>query len=351
MKRLLLLALCACEGLTTPPKPALSVLRRMPEGCFAPLTTSTPVAPDIQLDGLCSYQASPMLMAGVDEAVIVVDYGADVELDTTTAVPPPVMTMTIDGAVSSTPISISDPQRIGARAYFLATLRAPEVLSQNVEISAQVNAGFATSLFDVFSLVPAPMNLTFAECPEPMACELPGAVGDAHVQISVTGEVEQTVTVRTAIDGIEQPDAIVVDTHPGAGTSTATVAVPVPQAHDHAMWTVSAQLPVGPAPSISALINAPQIATRLSCAPACSLAPGDPVGLEISAPAGIRATQALVTTRVDGVPQLVAEPVTLAPGQDATTGALALHAPSSGTWTIDVSVAGYSAPAIVQPIP
>ncbi len=352
MKRLLLLTLCACEGLTTPPSPALSALKRMPEGCFALMTPATPVAPDIQLNGLCSYQADATLMAGVDVAVIVVDYGPDVEFDTTPAVPPPIVTMTVDGGVSTTPISISDAQRIGARAYFLATLRAPEVLSQNVQIAAEVNAGFHSALDNVFALVPAPINLAFAECPDPMACELPGLVGDAHLEVSVPGMLEQTVTIRTAIDGIAQPDAIEVDTVPGASASTATVALPVPAARDGATWTVSAQLPVGPAPSIGATIRAPAIATQLSCAPSCALTRGQAVGLQITAPAGIRATQALVTTRLDGVPQLVAEPVDLTQGTDAAVGLVSLAAPTTpGTWTIDVSVAGYAAPAIVQSIP
>lgn len=351
-KRLLLLgALCACEGLTTPPSPALSALKEMPEGCFALMTPATPVAPDITLNGVCSYQADPTLMAGVDTAVIVIDYGPDVEFDTTTAIPPPIVTMTVDGAVSTTPISISDAQRIGARAYFLATLRAPEVLSQSVQVEAEVNAGFHASLDNVFSLVPAPISLAFDECPDPMVCNLPGAVGAAHLQIGVPGNLEQTVTVRTMVDGIEQPDSLEVDTHPGSSMSTATVALPVPAAHDGAMWTVSAQLAVGPAPTVTAVIHPPAIATQLSCAPSCSLAPGDPVGLEITAPAGIRATQALVTTRLDGVPQLVAEPVALTQSTSSANGLVSLTAPSHGTWTIDVAVAGYSAPAIVQTIP
>jgi hypothetical protein len=346
-KYVALLALGACEGLTTPPSPALSALKRMPEGCFALMTPATPVAPDITLDGLCSYQADPSLMAGVDEAVVVVDYGPDVQFDTTTAIPPPIVTLTVDGAVSSTPISISDPQRIGARAYFLATFRAPDVLSQSVQVDAEVNAGFHASLDNVFSLVPAPINLSFAECPDPMACELAGAVGDAHLKVNVPGGLEQTVTVRTMIDGVEQPDAVQVDTHP----TQAIVALPVPAAADGATWTVSAQLAVGPAPTISATIRPPVIATQLSCAPTCSLAPGDPVGLEITAPAGIRAGQALVTTRLDGVPQLVGEPVALTQQSSSAQGLVALTVPSHGTWTIDVTVAGYSAPAIVQTIP
>jgi hypothetical protein len=352
MKRLLLLStLCACEGLTTPPTPALSALKRMPEGCFALMTPATPVAPDIHLDGTCSYQADPTLMAGVDEAVIVVDYGPDVEFDTTTAIPPPIVTMTVDGAVSNTPISISGAQRIGPRAYFLATLRAPEVLSQSVRIEAEVNAGFHGELDNVFSLVPAPISLAFAECPDPMACVLPGAVGDAHLQISVPGTLEQTLTVRTAVDGVEQPDSVEVDTHTSSTTSSATVALPVPAARVGAVWTVSAQLAVGPAPSITAAIQSPAVTMQLSCAPNCSLAPAESVGLAIFAPVGVRADQALITTRLDGVPQLVGEPVQLIQDASGTSGLVSLTVPSHGTWTIDATVAGYSAPAIVQTIP
>lgn len=310
----------------------------MPEGCFALMTPDQPIAPALSVYGTCSYQADPSLLAGVDTAVIVVDYGPDVEFDTTADVPPPAIAVSIDGIVADVPVAISDVQRAGTRAYFLATVKAPLALSNDVRFAAEVNPGFRATLAQPFALVASPLNLALAECAgQETSCVLAGGVGDAHLAIAVPGGDGEPVTIHTAIDGI--PDATL------AATAGTTVAIPVPIAHVNAQWTIAAQLPVGPAPSLTTTLRAPVIASSLSCAPACSLAPGDEVGLSIVAPSGIHATQALVTTRLDGVPQLVGEPVALDPGL------LALTVSGRGTWTIDISVAGYGAPAIVQTIP
>ena len=84
----------------------------------------------------------------------------------------------------------------------------------------------------------------------------------------------------------------------------------------------------------------------------CALTPNTSVGLTISAPAQITPLQAIVDTRIDGVPQLVAAPVQLVVSSDGTaTGLLALPTPgTTGTWQVDVSVAGYTAPSIVTQI-
>jgi hypothetical protein len=342
MKYALLLAtLCACEGLTTPPTPALSVLKRMPEGCFALTTPETPPADALHLYGTCSYQADATLMANVDEAVVVIDYGPDVEFDTTTAVPPPAVSVTIDGAPADVPVMVGDVQRVGSRAFFEATLRAPAQLSSDMRISASVNAGFAATVDQVFAVIAPPVGLALAECPDPTSCELAGAVGDAHLVVSIPGDLPQTVTIDSELDGIADTAARAVTVTPPA----TTIALPVPAAPDGALWKLSARLAGDTAPSVTATIVAPAITSSLSCEPTCSLGPGDQVGLQITVPSGLHASQALVTTRLNGVPELAGEPVALDPGL------VALTVPGHGTWTIDVSVAGYAAPAIVQSIP
>ena len=197
---LLIAMLCGCEGLTTPPQPALSVLKRMPEGCFALMTPDAPPADALHLYGLCSYQADATLMANVDEAVVVIDYGPDVEFDATSAVPPPVVTVTIDGAPADVVVTVGDVQRAGSRAFFEATLRAPAQLSSDVRISASVNAGFAASVEQPFAIVAPPVGLSLAECPDPASCELAGAVGDAHLVIAIPGDLPQSVVIHSQID-------------------------------------------------------------------------------------------------------------------------------------------------------
>jgi hypothetical protein len=90
----------------------------------------------------------------------------------------------------------------------------------------------------------------------------------------------------------------------------------------------------------------------LSCGASCNLAPGDLVGLEITAPGEIRPLQALITTRFQGVPDVVTAPVDLVVNADGTaTGLMSLPVPNAqGTWQVDTSVAGYGAPAIVTSI-
>jgi hypothetical protein len=114
---------------------------------------------------------------------------------------------------------------------------------------------------------------------------------------------------------------------------------------------ISAQLGGGTPTTATATIHGPTIASSLSCDPTCNLAQGNAVGLAIVAASEIRPLQALVSTRLDGVPQLVNVVVTLVTMADGTAdGALALVAPQPGTWSIDVSIAGYPAPSIVQTV-
>jgi hypothetical protein len=341
MKAALLVLLSACEGLTTPPQPAVSVLKRAPEGCFALATPDAPVADALHLYGLCSYQADATLMAGVDEVVVVVDYGPDVEFDATTDVPAPVVTVTIDGAAVNVPVMIGEVQRVGSRAYFEATLRAPTQISSDVRFTAGVNAGFTATVNQPFETLAPPIGLSIAQCPSATSCSLEADVGNLDLVVSIPGDLPQQVLVRSAFNGIEQPDPIDATILP----PRTTVAIPVPALAPGTTWTLTAQLAGGTAPSVSAVLTQPGIEAELSCEPNCSLARGDSVGLQITAPPGIHATQALVSTSLNGVPQLVAEPVALVPGM------IALTVPGPGTWTIDVSVAGYAAPAIVQTIP
>ncbi|HSN26664.1 MAG TPA: hypothetical protein VLT45_10270 [Kofleriaceae bacterium] len=149
------------------------------------------------------------------------------------------------------------------------------------------------------------------------------------------------MTLRQSLAGIEDPDLVAATITP----PSSTVALPVPAGASGDAWTISASLFGGTPPSVTATIVAPAITMNLSCAPACALAPDDQVGLQIDAPPGIHATQAFVTTRLNGVPQLVGEPVALDPG------VLALTVPGRGTWTIDATVAGYHASALVQNVP
>jgi hypothetical protein len=349
-----ILVLCAaCEGgLSSDAQPIVSVLK-LDGNCFALMTPDTPIAPVLGIAATCSYALEPRLFAGVDSVQVVVDYGPDVTFAGTTTAPPPSVTVTVDGVVSETPIEITDELRVGGRAYFIATFHAPPELSKDVRIAAGVNAGFQAIVPTVFETIAPPVAMSLVECPPGPPCELAGSVGSVHAQIAIVGQVPQQVAIHSSIDGVPQPDPVPpVTTQVALGRTEATVAIPVPNAPDESIWELRAQLGESPPVLVTAVVRAPAIASELSCAPSCNLGTGDPVGLEITAPSEIRPLQALVTTRLDGVPQLVAAPVALVPiAGDTAQGLLGLDAPPSpGTWQIDVTVAGYSAPAIVTTV-
>ncbi|HEX5063756.1 MAG TPA: hypothetical protein VFV99_30465 [Kofleriaceae bacterium] len=346
----LLLAGCT-SGLTTDPQPVVSVLKQDGD-CFALMTVDSPISPILGISGTCNYTATPKLFAGADFIEVVVDYG-DVAFSGTTSAPRPDVVVTVDGVVSDVPIEISDEYRIGGHAYFIATFYAPLESSSNVRISAGVNAGFQTVSPVVFSTIPPPVGFTLLDCAQGSQCDLPGATGSAHVFISVPGQVSQLVSIHAVLGGITQPDPVPpARTQVVLGHSEVTTAVPIPNAPDQTTWVLAAQLGDGIPTEVSATIRAPTLITKLSCGTACNLAPGDVVGLDITAPTGIRPLEALVDTRINGVPQLVGAPVTLVQHADGTAvGALALTAPTTtGSWQIDVTIAGYPAPAIVTSV-
>lgn len=349
----LLLVLAGCEaGITSDAQPTVSVLRQ-DGNCFA-LVAGEPVDSTLGVSGTCPYRSVSQLLAGMDQLEIIVDYGADVPFAAGTAAPRPMITVTVDGVASDEPISISDEFRVGDRAYFIATMRAPDKVSSDIRVSAGVNAGFQTLVPDVLTSIAPPVSMTLLECPATGACEIPGAVGSVHITLSVLGTVPQFVTIHAKLDNVPQPDPIppVRTFLTNTDHTEAITGIPVPAAPDDTSWTIIAQLGEAPIAQATAVIRAPSIVARLTCGNTCSLASGDAVGLEVVAPAGIRPLEAYVTTRLDGVPQLVSVRVPMEQHADGTAiGLLGLTAPAGGgNWQIDATVAGYSAPSVVTTV-
>ncbi|MGE5185770.1 MAG: hypothetical protein ACM31C_27095 [Acidobacteriota bacterium] len=349
---LLTIVLCGCEGLTSPAEPRVSVLERTGDSCFALMTEGSPVDPALGVADLCPYATGHEMLAGLDLIELVVDYGPDVSFAASTTAPPPTVTVTVDGAAVELPVALSEEHRVGDRAYFIATFRAPATPSRDVEITAGVNSGFRTTVPVVFTTIAPQVELDLTDCMPDVACELAGAVGDAHVRLLLPGDVPETIAIHEAIDGIAQPDPVPPVTTQLVGTHTeATAAIPVPAVHDGAMLVLSASFEGGFPSLATATIRAPSLTIQLSCGDSCNLAAGDAVGIEIDAPAAIQPLQALVDTRLDGAPQLIAAPVTLIPNASGrAVGTIAVTAPSAGTWQIDATVAGYPTPAFVTTV-
>src|SRR5204863_10086875 len=135
------------------------------------------------------------------------------------------------------------------------------------------------------------------------ACELTGGVGRARLRVVVPGDVPQVVALHGAIDGTPQLDRLPsVSTQPLGDHTEIVAPVPVPAAHDGAIWAIGAQIYATQTAAVSATIHAPTIASKLTCGSACSV--GQATGLQITAPAQIQPLQARVDTTLDGVPQI-----------------------------------------------
>ncbi|HUS27241.1 MAG TPA: hypothetical protein VMZ53_01995 [Kofleriaceae bacterium] len=354
MRALALVFLAACGGgITADAQPVVSVLKQ-DGGCFALMTDDTPVSSTLGVSGTCNYKAAPRLLAGVDLIELVIDYGEDVDFAGTATAPTPKVDVTVDGVQSEVPVEVSREQRVGSRAYFIATFYAPTRISSDVRITVGVNSGFQTLVPVVFTTIAPPVSLSLFECPQGTQCELAGAVGSAHIALAVPGTVPQSIVIHSLLNGVPQPDPIPpVRTAPAQGNTEAVTAIPVPAAPDFTQWTIRAQLGESTPVQVFATIRAPELHALLTCPSGCStLGTDEPAGLTIIAPAQIRPLQARVDTLIDGVPQVIAAPVELVQNADGTAqGLLALRSPSTtGEWQINVTVAGYQAPAIVTTI-
>lgn len=335
---LLVLLVAACEA-PAPATPIVSVLVRTGT-CFALLTPDIEPAAALGIPDVCADPGEPTLAAGVDLVELVIDYGPDVDFARSTTVPRPSIVVTADGKPVDVAVDVSGEQRVGTRAFFVATLRAPDVASNDVRFTAGVDPGFTTQVPVVFTVLPPSIALDLAECAVGMACALTAAVGVVHATVTIPGDVSLPVAIHQAIDGSAAPDPVPpLTTLVSANENVAEAAIPVPAAGTS--WRLVAQVGRGTSAPIDIALRPPTITTALSCGASCTVAPGIEVGLAIAAPAGIQATAARVTTRLDGVPQLVDQPVAL---EADGTGVATLVAPSrAGSWQIDVSVAGFSA--------
>ena len=336
-----MLALAACEGLSASPEPSVSVFVKTSDSCFALMTPNQPVSTALGVGGLCPYDAPAQLVAGIDLAEAVIDYGPDVEFAPNTAAPPPTVSVTADGMPSDQPVTMSEEQRVGSRAFFIATFRAPSEASRDVQITAGVNPGFQTTVPVTFVTLPPVVSLSVVECALTTTCDVPGGVGQIHIAIEVPGDLSVTVPLHETLDGVTQPDPIApVVTTPAGATSTAIAAVPVPPAPAGTGLELFAQINAGPVNATSATIVAPDITAALTCGSSCGV--GTTTGLTITAPAGISATDAILDATLDGVPDIIEQDVPLQVLGSAATGLATLQVPAqAGTWALTVSVDGY----------
>jgi hypothetical protein len=334
------------------PVNAISVLTRSPLGCAVLVTGERPDAALGLPDPCTGGAALGVLDAGTDVATVVVDDGPVDLLGKPAKIAPPAVSVVIDGRDSALPVIVSGVNRAGGHVFFLATFTTPLTLSSDVRIAVAAVPG-AALVTDRLVIRPTAISLAIAECPD-SPCEQQAAVGAVHLTVSIPGEVPQSITVRNVIDGIVTDDnAQTVTTVIGSGTTTRTIAMPVPAAAEGATWQLEVQLGAVPTRSDPITIRRPAIDTSLSCGASCTIAPGTQVGLTIVAPRDIRPHQAMVFTAIDGVPIVTGSALDLTDDNATGTarGVTTLVAPSTtGTWTVDVSIAGYRANTLIATV-
>ena len=330
------------------PIEAISVLKRTAQNCSL-VIAGEPPASALGLPTPCTGD-SPLgqLNAGSDQIEIVVDYGNVDFPGATTKVPAPTFGVLVDHKEIAVPIAVPPAKRAGGHVFFVGTMNAPAVISPDFRLTVTAVPGHTAFVSQIFNLQPPPIGIAIQECGE--SCEREGAVGSIHARIAIPGEIPQSIIIRNVIDGVVSDlGAATLTTELGVGETFQTATMAVPTAADGAKWRLEVQLGASRARSNEITIRKPRIVTSLSCGTICALASGAQVGLTVTAPRLISSHEASITTRLDGVPVTTNSALDLISDVDTNTsvGVTTLTTPTSpGTWTIDVSVAGYRASTI-----
>jgi hypothetical protein len=250
VRRLLVLAaalLCNCDSENVIiVGPRLSLQKLLPqEGCWATMSKEAPAVP---LPGtLCGTTAAPRIVASTDALRLIIDYG-DVTFSTGTVVPPPTVTVLLDGVEATQPgVTLGPVERLGTRAFFIATLVAPARAVSSLRLAVKVADGFATAMPDTFTVDAPVVTLSVLECVGQVACERVSGIGSVLVDVSVAGDTPQAVVISGELDGVGYAEttmamaATVLALDGGPRQVTARVPVPVPVAVTGTRWRLTAR--------------------------------------------------------------------------------------------------------------
>lgn len=341
-----------CCSSDTPAQMNIAVQKKMSAGCWATMTDE-PIASDYPLaTSSCADSAPAELLSGSDHVRVIIDYNVD--FDENESAPAPTLQLLLDGVETPSAATVQATVN-GDPKFALAEFVVPSTPAQELRLSIETPSGYSGAIPTVFLLEPPPITISVAQCPTDSACELLGGTGSAQVNLSIPGTTSQSVTLSSAINGVENsPDLTVNATELGDGVVTANVPVEVPFARDGASWLLTAHLGSGNYPAPPIRLKAPTIESSIGCASPCAVKAGSSIGLTVKAPGEIQATQATVRTYVDGVPALAGVLLNL-DGKDVNAdqafGTQLLTAPASGSiWQIDVNVGGYPAQTILANI-
>jgi hypothetical protein len=326
---------------------ATSVLTREPNAtCVTRLYGPAPDS-ELKLDPTCATPVPevPKVAAAVQRVQVVIDEGA-IDFPAASQIPVPTINVLVDGVDSSTPVTMSSPFRVSGHIYFLATFHPPALLSDDMRLVITATPGAGVLVDKPFQIIAPAIAVGLVECPTGSGCEQAGAVGNVHTSVTIIGDVPQMVAFHNLIDGVPVADSVSpAMTAAASGTTTVTVPVPVPVAAEGSSWVIDVQIGATHAQAPHVTIRRPPLVATLSCQAPCTVAPNTSIGLFVSAPKDIAVRTATLNTAINGIPVLSGSSLPLGSVDNDTglvSGSTTLPAPpTTGTWSIDVSVDGY----------
>lgn len=319
------------------------------QNCYATCPGSNDPAAALKLVDHCPAPAAACgFNGGSDKLRLLVDYGA-VPVPASSTVAAPTITVILDGAEQPLASPVSTPPALGERRYFSAVLYAPEKQVQHLSFRAKGAEGFSLQV-DGFSVMSPIFAVSVDGCADNNSCMRTAAVGVATFTVDVpAGFSETSATLSSLLNGV-----LVTETEPvkltPKGTTTlegrATLNVPASNMAGSGVsdfWDVTVSVG-GFQQMVHFVLSPPDIELALNgCTSGCSSPLGEAATLTVTAPHDINATQAVITSDVDGMPsgQFLMQTWN-AMDVNTRSAQLVLTAPAQGShWTIHANVGEY----------
>lgn len=152
----LLLVLAGCDDLGSRSGPTVSVLRQTRGACFELMAGPRP-PPGMGGEPCSAIATSTTLTAGLDVVQLVIDYGT-INVAASAMIPAPMPSILLDGVATTPSPGAQRQPALDDHTYFLAHATAPETLSNHVQITVPVVAGYGAVVPTIFQTVDPPIT-------------------------------------------------------------------------------------------------------------------------------------------------------------------------------------------------
>jgi hypothetical protein len=371
----ILLVAAGCDDLSSRSGPTVSVLRQTRGACFELMAGPRPPA-GMGGEPCSAVTTNTKLIAGLDVVQLVIDYGA-IDVPASAIIPPPMPSLQLDGVATTPAPNVQPEPPLDGHTYFLAYATAPTTLSNHVQITVPVVAGYGAAVPTIFQTVDAPITASLL-VKAPAGCFTPvGAAPSAELGLAnlctpppadpvapITAGLDTIMLVvdygvldipdsatipppslTLSVDGVPQPGALTPDAlHASASGRRYVTAV------SHAPATASRDVRIAARPFASSPLATELRLTSVAPVPTASIIECGPppaiceataavgsVHLAVALPGDV-ARAVTIHSLIDGV--LLPDPpaVTTAPTGTHTEGVRAIDVPGGVTdgalWTL-----------------